>query len=275
MATKEQKKRATTYVFMNNKGGPGKTSTATNLSVAFAQAGERVLHIDSDNQANSSEVLAYGRKYNAQFGPTICDLYANARFDIRNAIIPAKAGDAEIPGLDLIPSDPSFEKVLEQCMSRSHREKILFRHLQNVFDDYDRIVIDCAPGLSLASGNAIYVADHVIVPVDGGSFALSALEVMLDYMDEINESEYTQFSVFRNKYNRSHKKINVFIDEQLRSHPRVKSRLLETNIRDDQTIVQSQVACVPLYYYAKGSLALNDYRKLARELTELSKQEAV
>jgi chromosome partitioning protein len=93
MATKEQKKRATTYVFMNNKGGPGKTSTATNLSVAFAQAGEKVLHIDSDNQANSSEVLAYGRKYNAQFGPTICDLYANARFDIRNAIIPAKAGE--------------------------------------------------------------------------------------------------------------------------------------------------------------------------------------
>jgi chromosome partitioning protein len=120
----------------------------------------------------------------------------------------------------------------------------------------------------------LYVADHVIVPVDGGSFALSALEVMLDYMDEINESEYTQFSVFRNKYNRSHKKINVFIDEQLRSHPRVKSRLLETNIRDDQTIVQSQVAAF-LYYYAKGSLALNDYRKLARELTELSKQEAV
>lgn len=261
------------FAVMNNKGGAGKTSTATNLAVAMAQSGRRGLLIDSDQQANATEVLAHGRKFYAQFGHTICDLYANARFDIREAIIPARAGDIDIPNLDFLPADPTFEKTLEQTLTRSHREKILYRHLQTVHSDYDFIIIDCSPGLNLATGNAIYVADHVLVPIDGGSFALSALEVMLDFMDEINESEYTRFSVFRNEYNRSNKVINKFIEQQLEQHPRLKGRVLESSIRVDQTIVQSQVACVPLYYYAKGSLALNDYRKLARELEEKTQKE--
>lgn len=261
------------FAVMNNKGGAGKTSTATNLAVAMAQSGRRGLLIDSDQQANATEVLAHGRKFYAQFGHTICDLYANARFDIREAIIPARAGDIDIPNLDFLPADPTFEKTLEQTLTRSHREKILYRHLQTVNSDYDFIIIDCSPGLNLATGNAIYVADHVLVPIDGGSFALSALEVMLDFMDEINESEYTRFSVFRNEFNRSNKVINKFIEQQLEQHPRLKGRVLESSIRVDQTIVQSQVACVPLYYYAKGSLALNDYRKLARELEEKTQKE--
>ncbi|QEM94357.1 ParA family protein (plasmid) [Kosakonia radicincitans] len=267
------KSRATIFAVMNNKGGAGKTSTATNLAVAMAQSGRKGLLIDSDQQANATEVLAHGRKFYAQFGHTICDLYANARFDIREAIIPARAGDTDIPNLDFLPADPTFEKTLEQTLTRSHREKILYRHLQTVIGDYDFIIIDCSPGLNLATGNAIYVADHVLVPIDGGSFALSALEVMLDFMDEINEGEYTRFSVFRNEYNRSNKVINKFIEDQLEQHPRLKGRVLESSIRADQTIVQSQVACIPLYYYAKGSLALNDYRKLARELEEKTQKE--
>ncbi|EPP1042704.1 ParA family protein [Cronobacter sakazakii] len=268
-----RQQKAKIYAVMNNKGGAGKTSTATNLAVAMALSGKKGLVIDSDQQANSTEVLAHGKKYYAQYGNTICNLYTDARFDIRKVIIPAMAGDTEIPNLDFIPSDPSFEKVLEQALTRSHREKILHRHLQAVADEYDFIIIDCAPGLNLATGNAIYVADHVLVPVDAGSFSLSGLEVMLDFMDEINEEEFKNFSVFRNEYNASKKIMNTFIQDELMKHKRIQNRLLESRIRDDQTIVQSQVACLPLFYYAKSSLALNDYRKLARELDTLSQSE--
>lgn len=258
---------------MNNKGGPGKTSTATNLAVTLALSGKRVLAIDSDQQANSTEVLANGKKYYSLFGPTICDLYNDPRLDISSVIIPAVAGDTEIPNLDLIPSDPSFEKIIEQSLTRSHREKILSRHLQKVRNEYDYIIIDCAPGLNIATGNAIYIADHVLVPVDGGSFSLSGLEIMLDYMDEISEQDYAQFSVFRNNYNAANKKINSFIDKSLTEHPRIAPRMLETRIRTDQAIVQSQVSCVPLYYYQKSAMALNDYRKLAREIEALFEKE--
>lgn len=260
---------------MNNKGGAGKTSTITNLAMTLAQAGRRVLLIDGDQQANSTEVMANGKKYYAQYGHTICDLYNNPRFNIFDAIIPAVSGEEVIDNLFIIPSDPSFERVMENCLTRHHREKILSRRLQPVMDRFDYILIDCSPGLNLSTTNAAFMADHVLIPVDGGSFALTGLDVVLDYLDEIRETRFTQFSVFRNEYNGAKKKMNTYLHDQLASNDRTKDNYLKTRIRADENISQAQVACVPLYFYNKGSLALNDYRALMRELeTVLSKEAA-
>ena len=259
---------------MNNKGGAGKTSTITNLAMSLAHAGRRVLLIDGDQQANSTEVMANGKKYYAQYGHTICDLYNNPRFSIFDAIIPAVSGEEVIDNLYIIPSDPSFERVMENCLTRHHREKILSRHLQSVMDKFDYILIDCSPGLNLSTTNAAYTADHVLIPVDGGSFALTGLDVVLDYLDEIRETRFTRFSVFRNEYNGAKKKMNTYLHEQLASNERTRDNYLETRIRADENISQAQVACVPLWYYNKGSLALNDYRALVRELETLLSNEA-
>ncbi|HAM3643558.1 TPA: AAA family ATPase [Escherichia coli] len=259
---------------MNNKGGAGKTSTITNLAMNLAHAGRRVLLIDGDQQANSTEVMANGKKYYAQYGHTICDLYNNPRFSIFDAIIPAVSGEEVIDNLYIIPSDPSFERVMENCLTRHHREKILSRHLQSVMDKFDYILIDCSPGLNLSTTNAAYTADHVLIPVDGGSFALTGLDVVLDYLDEIRETRFTRFSVFRNEYNGAKKKMNTYLHEQLASNERTRDNYLETRIRADENISQAQVACVPLWYYNKGSLALNDYRALMRELETLLSNEA-
>ncbi|MEG2039552.1 MAG: ParA family protein [Hafnia sp.] len=274
MTNNVQQTSAKIIAIMNNKGGPGKTSSATNLAVHYARSGKRTLLMDSDQQANTTEVTANGKKYYSMYGPTICDLYSNARLDIHEVIVPAMAGDTPIPDLDLVPSDPTFEKIIEQTLTRSHREKILARHLEKIRNEYDYIIIDCAPGLNIATGNAIYIADHVLVPVDGGSFSLSGLEIMLDYMDEISEENYSRFSVFRNNYNGANKKINTYIESVLTSHERISPRLLKSRIRTDQAIVQSQVACVPLYYYQKSAMALVDYSKLARELDDIIRNEA-
>lgn len=259
---------------MNNKGGAGKTSTITNLAMSLAHAGRRVLVIDGDQQANSTEVMANGKKYYAQYGHTICDLYNNPRFSIFDAIIPAVSGEEVIDNLYIIPSDPSFERVMENCLTRHHREKILSRHLQSVMDKFDYILIDCSPGLNLSTTNAAYTADHVLIPVDGGSFALTGLDVVLDYLDEIRETRFTRFSVFRNEYNGAKKKMNTYLHEQLASNERTRDNYLETRIRADENISQAQVACIPLWYYNKGSLALNDYRALMRELETLLSNEA-
>jgi chromosome partitioning protein len=267
--------QAKIIAIMNNKGGAGKTSTITNLAMTLAQGGRRVLLIDGDQQANSTEVMANGKKYYAQYGHTICDLYNNPRFNILDAIIPAVSGEDKINNLFIIPSDPSFERVMENCLTRHHREKILSRHLQSVMDKFDYILIDCSPGLNLSTTNAAFMADHVLIPVDGGSFALTGLDVVLDYLDEIRETSFTQFSVFRNEYNASKKKMNTYLHDQLSGSERTKNNYLETRIRADENISQAQVACVPLYFYNKGSLALNDYRSLMRELeTVLSKEAA-
>ncbi|WP_336717894.1 ParA family protein [Pantoea ananatis] len=254
---------------MSNKGGPGKTSSTTNVSVALAQMGKRVLVVDADQQANATEVLTHGKKFYAQYGPTICDLYNNQKFDVQNVIIPARNGEEDIPGLFLIPSDPSFERVMENSMARPHREKILQRHLKSVMSDFDFILIDCSPALNLSSTNAAYIADHVIIPVDGGSFSLTGAETVLDYLDEIKEEKFTQYSLFRNEFNSSKKKMNTFLQDELEGNIRFKHNVLTTRIRADENIAQAQVVCKPLYFYKRGALVLNDYRAMAKELISI------
>ncbi|MCP6645567.1 AAA family ATPase [Klebsiella pneumoniae] len=258
----------------NNKGGSGKTSTDTNIAHELSKQGKKTLLIDSDQQANATEVLARGRKYYSQFGNTICDVYSNQRFDIRNAIVPAvvpkgEDGEEEIENLFLLPSDPSFERVLDNCLTRHHREKILHRAIQPIMEEYDYIIIDCAPGLNLSTSNAVYAADHILIPIDGGSFALTGLEVVLDFVNEVREGTFESYSVFRNEYNASKTRMNDFLNEEMTNNPRVMDHILKTKIRADENIAQAQVRYEPLSVYNKGSLALNDYRNLVRELMDI------
>lgn len=269
MADNQNERQAFVIAAMSNKGGPGKTSSTTNTAVALAQMGKRVLVIDADQQANATEVLTHGRKFYAQFGPTICDLYNNQKFDVRNVIIPAKNAEEDIPDLFLIPSDPSFERVMENSMARPHREKILLRHLKPVMSEFDFILIDCSPALNLSSINAAYVADHVIIPIDGGSFSLTGAETVLDYLDEIKEEQFSHYSLFRNEFNSSKKKMNTFLQDELEGNERFKNNVLETRIRADENIAQAQVVCKPLYFYKRGALVLNDYRAMAKEIISI------
>lgn len=269
MAENGNERQAFVIAAMSNKGGPGKTSSTTNTAVALAQMGKRVLLIDADQQANATEVLTHGKKFYAQFGPTICDLYNNQKFDVRDVIIPAKNGEEDIPDLFLIPSDPSFERVMENSMARPHREKILLRHLKPVISEFDFILIDCSPALNLSSTNAAYVADHVIIPIDGGSFSLTGAETVLDYLDEIKEEQFSHYSLFRNEFNSSKKKMNTFLQDELEGNERFKSNVLETRIRADENIAQAQVVCKPLYFYKRGALVLNDYRAMAKEIISI------
>lgn len=269
MAGNGNERQAFVIAAMSNKGGPGKTSSTTNTAVALAQMGKRVLVIDADQQANATEVLTHGRKFYAQFGPTICDLYNNQKFDVRDVIIPAKNGEEDIPDLFLIPSDPSFERVMENSMARPHREKILLRHLKPVISEFDFILIDCSPALNLSSTNAAYVADHVIIPIDGGSFSLTGAETVLDYLDEIKEEQFSHYSLFRNEFNSSKKKMNTFLQDELEGNERFKDNVLETRIRADENIAQAQVVCKPLYFYKRGALVLNDYRAMAKEIISI------
>ncbi|WP_246872421.1 ParA family protein, partial [Pantoea ananatis] len=105
--------------------------------------------------------------------------------------------------------------------------------------DFDFILIDCSPALNLSSTNAAYIADHVIIPVDGGSFSLTGAVTVLDYLDEIKEEKFTQYSLFRNEFNSSKKKMNTFLQDELEGNIRFKHNVLTTRIRADENIAQA------------------------------------
>lgn len=269
MSENQVERKAFVIAAMSNKGGPGKTSSTTNTAVALAQLGKRVLLVDGDQQANATEVMANGKKEYAQYGYTVCDLYNNQKFDVRQVIIPAMNGAQEIPNLYLIPSDPSFERVMENCMARPHREKILMRHLKPVMDEFDFIFIDCSPALNLSASNAAFMADHVLIPIDGGSFSVTGAQTVLNYLDEIKEENFTHYSLFRNEYNSSKKVMNNFLQSELQRIDRFRNNVLKTRIRTDENVAQAQVIFKPVYFYNRNALVINDYKSMAKEIIAL------
>lgn len=246
----------------NQKGGVGKTTTCINVGAELARPGKRVLLIDMDPQANMTEVISGGIY---EFGMTVSDLFANQKAKIEDAILPARASGEPIDGLSFIPSHLAFSRVIEQSSTRVHREKILQRHLKKVVGQFDYIILDCPPSLSLSVTNAIMVADLFLVPIDGGKFALNGLNDLLDAIEEVKETRSINFAVFRNEYASQNKLINDFLAKQLEA---INGNVLKTTVRRAEAIGQASVTDQPLAFYSKSALANRDYKALTKEILD-------
>ncbi|ABO92589.1 chromosome partitioning protein ParA [Aeromonas salmonicida subsp. salmonicida] len=261
----------TTIGVINQKGGVGKTTTVINLSSRFAELGKRVLVFDLDPQSNLSTVLS-GGKYD--FDLTVTDLFDKPkRIDINATIIPCMANGEIIPNLYLVPADISLSRIIEQSLTQIHRERILMRHLEKLQGQFDIILLDCPPNLSLTSTNAMMAADMFLIPVDGGSFSLNGLADLLDALEEVKETEHVPYFAFRNERAKQNKLINDFLDEQLAAlNDRVGKEgpggVLESCVRREESIGQASVTSVPLRFYRPGALAVMDYKNLATEVLQ-------
>ena len=250
---------------INQKGGVGKTTTCANLAALFALQGKRTLAIDLDPQGNLSSVLT-GGEMEFEFDRSVAALFDKPKtINIKDCIRPASSEKGEIANLAVIPTDLSLSRVIEQSITKMHRERILKRHLVNIQNDYDYILLDCPPNLSLTSTNAMLVADLVLIPIDSGSFAMKGISDLLDALEEVKDGATAKFKVLRNERTSANKLINEFIDEELQA---LDGHVLNSIIRRAEHIGQANVTSQPLHIYKPGSPAVMDYKKLAKELME-------
>ena len=162
----------------NQKGGVGKTTTAVNLSAALGALEMKVLVIDADPQANAT----------SGFGLSHDDAVKGTYELIEGAESATKLiQTTNTANVGIIPSQLDLVAVELEIIDQPKREFFLSKALEDIRDEYDYIVIDCAPSLGLITLNALTAADGVLVPIQCEYYALEGLGKLLNTIKKVQE----------------------------------------------------------------------------------------
>ena len=162
----------------NQKGGVGKTTTAINLSSCLSALGKRVLAIDMDPQGNMTSGLGVD-KDNVE--KTVYDLI------IGRATVEECLCKEVFENLDLLPTNIDLSAAEIELIGVENKEFIIRDEVAKIRGNYDFVIIDCPPSLSMLTINAMTTADTVLVPIQCEYYALEGLSQLMHTIDLVKE----------------------------------------------------------------------------------------
>lgn len=165
----------------NQKGGTGKTTTATSLSFGLAREGKRVLLVDADPQGDSTICCGWQDNDNIQI--TLADKMLDVINETNNNPFDAILHHEE--GIDVVPSNLDLSALEVTLVNVMSRERVLNSYLNSVKSKYDYIIIDSMPSLGMITINSLVAADSVIIPVQAQYLPAKGMTQLLQTVAKI------------------------------------------------------------------------------------------
>ena len=247
----------------NQKGGVGKTTTAINLSSCLAELGQRVLVVDTDPQGNTTSGLGVDKDA-AEL--TVYQLMIG-ECQIRECI-----EHTQFERLDVIPSNVNLAGAEIDLIGIEDREYILKKALAEVREEYDFVILDCPPSLSMLTVNAMTAADTVLVPIQCEYYALEGLSQLMYTINlakkKLNkklEMEGVVFTMFDARTN-----LSLQVVENVKDN--LKQNVYKTIIPRNIRLAEAPSYGKPINLYDTKSTGAESYRLLAQEVMDRDKK---
>ncbi len=241
----------------NQKGGVGKTTTAINLSSCLAEKGQKVLSVDMDPQGNMTSGLGVDKD---NVDNTIYDLIIGEA-DI-NAVIQKNV----MENLDVIPTNIDLSAAEIELIGVDDKEYIVRNAIHQIRDNYDFIIIDCPPSLSMLTINAMTTADSVLVPIQCEYYALEGLsqlihtvELVKERLNSVLEIEGVVFTMYDARTN-----LSLQVVENVKDN--LQQNIYKTIIPRNIRLAEAPSYGMPINKYDAKSAGSDAYMRLADEV---------
>jgi chromosome partitioning protein len=247
-----------TYALANQKGGVGKTTTAVNLGAYLSTLGLRVLIVDGDPQANATSSLGIDKR---QVSLSTYEVLVG-QHAASEAVLPT-----EWDNLFIMPASPGLAGAEIEIVNIPQREHLLRSAIEPIRANYDYLLIDCPPSLSLLTVNALTAAqDGVIVPIQCEYLALEGLTELLNTITLVRERLSPQMKIRGMLMTMHDPRTNLSqqVVNEVKAH--FARYVFETVIPRNVSLGEAPSFGLPIMAYAPRSAGARAYQNLTLEV---------